>query len=516
MRSAPPIDDEAAAHPILSPGIAAAVAWAAPALLAIGIAVNLSRPFRAGPVAFDSAMAVLHFDRIVSGHQLEAFVTTTPKPLLTAIFGPLFSVTHDWRALTWVTILAFGLAVTLSAACARRIGGWGAWLFAAVALAGTPALLFDAGLALATPWAMLLWAIAALAVTGERRRYAIAGIALALASLARLETLVVVGLALVVLVVAQFGRGRLRQPVPRGAWWIALGLLAIPVSMLHDLLLTGDPLFWISVSARYSQVTRLEVLSVPQLGSYVVGRYLAEAGLAALGVVGWLHLLSRGQRSLAIGLLGLGPGVAAFLFLLAFRHTYVSDRYFAGVDTALAFAAALGVGALSVRLPDWIPSSRVGWERLAVTAFLGAGLTAGWAGIGTNLGTTVRSFTKMGEAERLAVNALRPALAAGGSLAGSRDTVQLLVPVPLRPHMVVDLGLSLNQVASIDPASIDLASGKPAAGQVLFHSGDAEATSPGLQQLQVSSPTTVSGVRLDPLLADPADRAWVILVKAAG
>ena len=48
----------------------------------------------------DSTASVLYFGRITSGHGLEAFLPTTPKPLLTVIYGALWWLTHDWRSLT--------------------------------------------------------------------------------------------------------------------------------------------------------------------------------------------------------------------------------------------------------------------------------------------------------------------------------------------------------------------------------------------------------------------------------
>ncbi|HEY5630212.1 MAG TPA: hypothetical protein VIR16_11955, partial [Candidatus Limnocylindrales bacterium] len=330
--------------------------WVVPGLLAAVIALELCRPFRAGPVAFDSAMAVLHFQRILEGRHLEAFITTTPKPLLTAIYGPLFGLTHDWRVLTWATILAFAVGVSLATALARRLGGWTAGLFAAVALAGAPTLLFDASLALATPWALMLWAIAGLAVTAARPRYAVAGIALALSSLARLESLVVVATLLAVMVLVSVAPGQYRRRVPRGAWWIGIGLLALPVMIVHDAVLTGDPFFWLSVSAKYTELTRIRVPRLNDVAVLLATRYLNEAGLLVLAVIGWIRLAGQRQWAIAIGLLGLGPGIAAFLLVLAARHTFVSDRYFAGIDVAVAFAAAVGIKAVSVELPAVISS----------------------------------------------------------------------------------------------------------------------------------------------------------------
>ncbi len=501
------------------PGRLVPFAWrVAPGLLAATLALELSRPFKAGPVAFDSAVAVLHFQRIVEGRHLEAFVATTPKPLLTFLYGPLFEITHDWRVLTWVTIIAFAVAVSLATALARRLGGWRAGIFAGVALAGAPALLFDASLALATPWAMLLWAIAGLAVSAQRPRYVVAGTAMALASLARLETVVVIGAALAVMAAASVAPGRFRCKIPRSGWWIGLGLLAIPVSMAHDWRLTGDPFFWLTVSARYSEATRNHVLTVPQLAAVLAHRYIGEAALVVLGVIGWLRLAGQRQWAIALGLFGLGPGIAALLLFLAARHTYVSDRYFAGIDVAIAFAAALGIGAVSVELPaairNWAAHRRLvrSASPPVLVAVLAVALSAGWAGAGTNLRPTIRAFTKAAVSERLAVPALRKgvvaALAAGQAKPGR---ALITVPVQLRPHVVVDLGLALDQVASTDPGSVNVAAGNPAPGELLLHSL-AAGSSIGLKQLEVSEPTQIGSATVVPLLADPATGTWVVRI----
>ena len=501
--------------------------WTAPGVLAALVALVLSRPFAAGPVAFDSAMAVLHFQRIVEGRHLEAFVATTPKPLLTLLYGPLYALTHDWRALTWATIAAFAVGVSLAANLARRIDGRQAFAFAAVTLAGAPLLLYDASQALATPWALALWAIAGWAVSRARPRYGVAGIALGLASLARLETLVVVGVALVALAVVRFGPRQVRRPVPRSAWLIALGLLAVPVAMVHDWRLTGDPLFWATVAQRYSELTHNKVLTPSELVAMLGKRYLAESALVILAVLGWIRLAARGSWAIAIGLLGLGPGIAAFLVLLSARHTFVSDRYFAGIDVALAFSAAFGLAALTVTLPSairrsWTRGSSAAWGAPLIGAVLAVVLTAGWAGLGTTLGASIRSFTRMAVAAKLATPTLRaevdaiPGARAWPAPGSSPSTGPLvLVPTPLRPQMTIDLGLPLTRTASISPAAIDVAAGLPARGQLLFQDLDAEVASTGLEQLQVGQPTTIGGVTVVPLIADPARGFWVVRIDPA-
>ena len=153
---------------------------------AVGLAVV--QPFAVGPVGFDSAASVAFFDRIVGGQRLEAYVGATPKPLLTLVYGLLYDVTHDWRAISWATIGAFAVGTYLAARLVQRLAGLPAAVFAVIGLVGLSLLQSDLILAYATPWAMVGWFAAGLLVTGPRPRFGLAGIALMLAALARLET----------------------------------------------------------------------------------------------------------------------------------------------------------------------------------------------------------------------------------------------------------------------------------------------------------------------------------------
>ncbi|HTS14732.1 MAG TPA: hypothetical protein VMH24_03635, partial [Candidatus Sulfotelmatobacter sp.] len=101
---------------------------------AIGLAVV--QPFSTGPVGFDSASSVVYFQRLLAGQRLEAFVTTTPKPLLTAIYGLLYSLVPDWRVLSFATIGAFSLGVALVSRLALRVAGPAAAAFVVVGLVG--------------------------------------------------------------------------------------------------------------------------------------------------------------------------------------------------------------------------------------------------------------------------------------------------------------------------------------------------------------------------------------------
>lgn len=83
-------------------------------LVGVIVVALVIRPLDTTTIDPDAAASVLYFQRLVAGQRLEAFVPTTPKPLLTLVDGTTWSLLHDWRALTWETLLAFGVAVILA------------------------------------------------------------------------------------------------------------------------------------------------------------------------------------------------------------------------------------------------------------------------------------------------------------------------------------------------------------------------------------------------------------------
>src|SRR5258706_385175 len=83
----------------------------------------LVRPFDGGPAASDANSSVLFFDRITSGRTLEAWLNTTPKPLLTFVYGVLHTIDPSWILVSLSAVLAASVAVVISAEVARRIAG---------------------------------------------------------------------------------------------------------------------------------------------------------------------------------------------------------------------------------------------------------------------------------------------------------------------------------------------------------------------------------------------------------
>ncbi len=499
------------------------------AALVIGFAV--ARPVSSASIGFDSQVAVLDFSRLLAGRHVEVFLSTTPKPLLTFIFGPLELLTHDWRTLAWATLLAFGLAVVLTAELARRIGGNLAWLFVGAALAGSGALLFDVGYALATPWALLGWSAAGLAVSANRPRYGLAGIALLLASLARLETLLIVATAGMVLVLLSYdplklvAEGRGLRPPPRRAWLILLPVAALPIMGLHDLLIYGDPLFWVSVPARYSALTSRPILHAPELVRWLLERYLGLWPLVVLAVAGVGRLLRQRSWAVVAGLIGLGPGMAAFLVLLALRHIYVPDRYAAPIDLALILSAGIGTAWLLATAQARVRRLPAVGMAAALAAALALAVLASWpSGLfdSSMTGAVANSLALAGDVDQM-LPPLRQ-IVDGSQLARLwPDTISsttdgptpasLLVPLPYRPRLSVDLDAPLTSVGALVPNQVGPPGGYPGAGQVVVHDRRADGTFPWLKSYETTVATVANGATVVPIAADPAGFWWITRIE---
>src|SRR5215210_5474562 len=177
---------------------------------------------------------------------------------------------------------------------------------------------------------------------GRAARPALAGVALLLAALARVETFVLIAVATAL--VAWLAVRRRALPAE---WPILLAWLALPVMLLHDWLLTGDPLNWASVSSLYAAGTRTRT---PIALAVEMWRELAaNPVLTALGVAGLVVLVRRRRYVLALGIAGVGAGIAVLMIVLAARGTQVLLTYLHPILLAAAFSAALGLDA-SVRL----------------------------------------------------------------------------------------------------------------------------------------------------------------------
>ncbi|MET0915891.1 MAG: hypothetical protein ABWY81_06790 [Jiangellaceae bacterium] len=493
-------------------------------LVSIAAGLWIVRPFVTASLGRDAAAPVIHFERIAGGERLETYLPITPKPLITLINGGVYAIARDWRPVAWVEIMAYALCAVAGAALAMRVGSLASAAFVATAYLISPVLLRELAFLHAVPWALLAVLVAGLAVTGDRPRYWLAGIALMAGTLARLETILVVGLALAVLILLEI-RARVSggSRPPTAAYWVLLGFLAIPVAAVHDLLLTGDPLHWTKVAQINSEVAG--TAQGPRWVIAYIGNHLLSIGpLVGLAVIGGLHLIQRRQWSLVVGLLAIIPGTAAFLIFMAARGVFFSPRYLSMIDLGLIFAAGISLAAIDVPATRrWL--NRHVHDRLALGAVaVGIGVLAAiaFAPVGVVDPDVRQAITKQAKLlrnEHRAVEVILPELASTprwwDPAADESADPKLLVPARVREQMAVDLDLALNQIVRTTEARIDPAAGRLVPGQIVYHDRLDDPEDPSYEALEIDRPTEVGGVRLVPLLADPERGIWVISVEAA-
>jgi hypothetical protein len=510
-------------------------------VFAVGLvaAAIVYKPLGTPAIGYDSAASVLYFDRIAAHQPLEGWVASTSKPLCTLIDGLAFNLTRDWRSLAVIATAEYAVMLAVVAALAWRISGPVAAGLAAAGLLGSSLLFNDGSLTYATPWAILFWALAGLALTGRSPRYGLAGVALFLGALMRFETLFIVGLAMVALGAWRLAPaewlGDIPRP-PRRAALLLVGLAALPVMLLHDWLLTGNAFFWLDVSAIVSKAVPAAVESPARLaqtlGNHFAGNWarLLMLGLAAVGA---FDLFRRRQMVILVGLAACGPGVVAFLEFLAFRNTYVSGRYTIPADAALVFAAAVGAQALAA---------------IAIAAARGAagtrsrfGLAAvvGWVLVGVTIAVViVRPYGPIAQHTRATVNesiALQVDAALAlptirTEIAGDRPAwvltdverpnqgppPRIWVPSLLVPRSAVDLSLPVWSVGSGSPIAGNPSGLTVTTNTIVFidrdHGGDVPQDD---APFEIDQAVTVGHTTITPLLSLPERGIWVVMLSPA-
>jgi hypothetical protein len=497
---------------------------------ALAVGAWLARPFATASIAFDSQVAVVDFSRLLAGRHVTEFLSTTPKPLLTFIFGPLELLTHDWSTLAWATLLAFAFGVVLTAELARRMGGTAAWAFVGVGLAGSGALMFDVGYSLAIPWALVGWSVAGLAVSRPQPRYGLAGIALLLATLARLETLLIISVALIVLaafelplIARSLERRGIGRP-PRRAWLILIGFGALVVMSLHDLLIYGDPLFWSTVAGRYSAGDP-NVLSPFALFRLIGKHYVEIWPLVILALVGVWRLIRVQAWAVVAGLVAMGPGMAAFLLFLAFRRISVPDRYLAPIDISAIVAAGMGtawlLGRGLARLEPMLGRAAQRTRPLTVGAIGASALLAivvTWpsgifdAGIRTSIDGSLALAADLDQ--------MMPSLRAIVDRTPGAQTVPmakataplLLAPRAYQPRLSLDLGVPGTMLGDVS-AWASSARGHPIPGQFVVHDLNADGSAAAFRPYETSVAITLDGVRIVPVASDPIQGWWITEIE---
>lgn len=491
------------------------------------IALYVVRPFAVGPIGPDAAAPVIEFQRLLAGQQLEGYLSQTSKPLLTLVYGIGRMATGDWRTVSGLAIVSFALLVTLAAWLANRIAGLLSASFVAVALALNPVLLRDVTFAYGVSWALLACAVAGIAVVRERPRFGVAGVALAVGALARPEILAVTVVALGS-VAAGHVAGRLRRggSPPPGAWLVGLGLLAIPVLMVHDLALRGDPLWW--ANAAETNSVGQHVRGLLGMVRFVARHVLVLWPILPLAALAMLDLALR-RRWIGLVVVGVIP-VAVTMFFVASgaRGTVISVRYLIPIDLGLIFAAGIGLGSLGdlprVRQARARLSQPSAWARALALIALGAlvagtlapsWLTARWIrnSVATQLArefNASRAFAALGPAI-----APVPAWRGPGRSAPAVVARPVLLPWSLRARGIVDLDLPLWDGTKAYPSMVNPAKGLPPPGSFLYHDRLVDRPIAAWRQVEVDRPTVVGRLLLTPILVDENAGIWVLRVDAA-
>jgi hypothetical protein len=398
-------------------------------------------------------------------------------------------------------------------------------VFVAAGLIASSGLLLDMSLAYTVSWTLLLWSVAGLAASSDRPHYGLAGLALLVAALIRPETLLVCGVAAIVLaakaIAAQTGRG---SGPPRAAWLVLLGLLAIPLGMAHDLLLTGNALYSLQVPGVGTEIrdpqssgTAVRIVTRHALD------FLPMLLLAALGIV---VLVQRRAWPVLVGLTALGPGVAAFVLFLGSRGVFVIDRYALPIDLAIIGAAGVGFSALAAPVLSSVLANRP-WARAAGHVVIAAALALALSPTVAPLDRSVITQIRTERAVIADFAAARPALAeALDQVPGVRarpdraealnpiadGPLVVLVPARLLPQAAVDLRLPLTRIARTDPSRLAADGSYPVAGQLVYHDTDLDTPATEFAFLEVDQPTTLGPIRIVPLRVDDARRSWVIRI----
>lgn len=485
-------------------------------IAALVVVLGIIRPFAAGPVASDATASVLYFDRMMSGQRLEAFVNTTPKPLLTLVFGVAHTLFADWRAVSLTTIAVAAAAAALGAWLMASVGGRVAAVLAAVFLTLGASLLAEISWSFGLPWAVACWLAAGVALTRPRPRYALAGTALMLGALARPETFTLIGAA-----TAWLGYLAARRRLPRGALWLLVAWLAVPVMLVHDLMLTGDPLYWLRVSSIYAE-GRTTVKSLREVVTRLVSDSLADPFLlvaAAVGVAGAMR--SARGRIVAGGLIALAGGTAMLLVVVAAAGRQTLGHYYYPIWIAIGLAACLGVGYLVEAVVGRWDARGPSAGRRGSAAIVTVGLAAilGYIVLGPEL-VSPRALAGIDMQRQIAANSDAAARKLGEELGDIPDPpsgqtalrradpagYRILVPRPVQSRIAVDLGLPITVVGPLIPDR--KTSGLIHAGQLVYHDPLADADTDVAAAFEDPSPVTIDGVTFE-LVSSDGGATWI-------
>jgi hypothetical protein len=508
----------------------AGLLWLAVFGAAAAIALFVIQPLGVFAAGSDTASTVVYWDRIAAGQRLEAFVGTTPKPLLSVVYGPLFGVFGDWRAigLMAVAVYAAGIA-TASVLVERLTGSTVAAVFVAVGFIASWQLFQDVSLAYAVSWLLLTTALAGMCVTAATPRYGWAGLILLVGALARQEALFVTGLGLVVVagaVIARRARPE-REPVAGRPRLLAIGLLAVPLTAVHDWVLTGDPGY--SLKVQTLGVAGRATRGLDGTIDFVVHHLVQSWPMVLLAVVGLGLALYRRQWVIAVALIALGPLVVGLVLFVGWRDLIVLERYLLPVDLALILGAGVSIAVVADRLRAFLPERGL---RLGPPIAIGVAVALALA-LSPRIGPLDGTLRARLELERQAtadLAVLQPAIEralaavprvrdrppAVHPLTRPIDRAVLVVPARFVPTLAAQLRLPLDRIAFLDADMLAAASPDPGpdpgSGWIVWYQRGFSAPESAFVVLETTSPAVVGRLAVEPIQSIDT-RAWLLTVR---
>jgi hypothetical protein len=468
----------------------------------------------------DSMASVLYFQRLAAGQQLEVTVLTTPKPILTLVYGLSWNLAHDWRTIVWETIVVHGTGVALAVILASRLAGAAAAAFVAVILVGSSTELAEVAQANSLPWALTGWLIAGVAVTSSPARYGIAGVALLVAGLARIETWLIMGAATLLIAALAIPAIRSRvpeAPPPRAMLSLMVGWLAVPIQLAHDFLLTGDPFYWLAVPRVYTTLVYPDLQPVPLLGyvQVLVGRLTEMPVVVVLAGIGVISLVRTRRWAPLVGLGALVVGGFVLIGSLAVRGIFVSDRYYEEPTIGLLFAAAIGVGAV-VGFVARRSAGRVPMRGIEIAGVAAAVAGAILLSVPGPLPPELRERFTLQQAASANLETVRPHLAeimdsvtgpAPPAVPVADDvtvvdprSATMYVPRPLSRRVAIELDLALTRLGDGTVVSrVATAEEALVPGQYVYHDANVDAPEEWFAPFEIETESRLGELRLIPL-----------------
>jgi hypothetical protein len=204
----------------------------------------------------------------------------------------------------------------------------------------------------------------------------------------------------------------------------------------------------------------------------------------------------------------MGPGIAAFIVLLATRGLYAPERYALPVDVAVLVLAGIGFGWAVARTVDRITASVDVRVALLVSTCV-ATLVGLWA---LRAGPFDPDLARVvGDVRTLNENAARvvPLLRDAGPERAGAATVRWVVPSAVRPRLAVDLAVPATELGGLSLAAIDPVTTGLSAGQAVYHDLRGDLPRGGYAALETDREVPIGDLVLRPILVDAERGVWL-------